>query len=426
MSMTKTNIVYNVNRVLDKKGNIMRKLSIGFLSTILLAQGAVAAEDLFKMAQAEQPAFIETWKSLVNIDSGSGYAPGLAAVENQLTQKLESLGAKVETFPVTTGVGNSIVGTFSGKGTQQILLMIHYDTVFNEGEAEKRAFRTDATKAYGPGVADAKGGAAMILHTVKLLNDLKFSNYKTLTVFFNPDEELGSPGSSALIKKLAAEQDYVFSFEPPNQDAVLVGVKGITNIDLHINGVAAHAGAAPEQGRNAVIEMAHQLLQLNDLGDANKGTTVNWTIAQGGDKKNVIPDKAYAIADMRIWDIAEVERVQKQAEDIIKKHLVPDTEVTISMNERRPPLTPNSDNKKLAEQAQQIYRDLNRELTVTSIGFGSDAGFAYNPKNSKPIVLEGLGVVGGNLHSPDEYAELESIAARLYLTARMIQETPGE
>ena len=180
--------------------------------------------------------------------------------------------------------------------------MDHYDTVFSPGDAQKRPFRIEGSRAFGPGVADAKGGLAMILHALQILKEAGFSNYKTITVLLNPDEERGSIGSRAQIMRLAPDHDYVLSYEPPEEDQVTVATNGVASVHLRVKGIAAHAGSAPEKGRNAAIELAHQLLQLQNLGDAQKGTTVNWTVIRAGEKVNVIPDAAEATADMRLSD----------------------------------------------------------------------------------------------------------------------------
>ena len=83
-----------------------------------------------------------------------------------LVERLQALGAEVSTRPATPSVGDNIVATLQGKGSKNFLLMIHYDTVFAEGSAAERPFRMDGQRAYGPGVADAKGGVAMILHAL--------------------------------------------------------------------------------------------------------------------------------------------------------------------------------------------------------------------------------------------------------------------
>ncbi|MCF5223657.1 M20/M25/M40 family metallo-hydrolase, partial [Pseudomonas syringae] len=274
--------------------------SLGFS---LLSLGALAADlspdQLLNKAQAEQKAYLATVKELVDVDTGTGQAPGLKTVSALLVERLKALGAEVTTTPANPSAGDNIVGTFKGSGTRSFLLMVHYDTVFGPGTAARRPFRLDSERAYGPGVADAKGGVAMILHSLKLLQDQQFKDFGTLTVLFNPDEETGSSGSKKVIAELARQNDYVFSYEPPDKDAVTVATNGINGLLLDVKGKSSHAGSAPEAGRNAAIELAHQMLQLKDLGDPGKGTTVNWTMIKGGEKRNIIPSSASAGADMR-------------------------------------------------------------------------------------------------------------------------------
>ncbi|MGY3297137.1 glutamate carboxypeptidase [Pseudomonas sp. TE6288] len=396
------------------------------LALALACATAQAAEptpqELYSQAQAEQPHYLETLKSLVSVDTGTGTEAGLKQVGAELVKRLEALGAKVTTQPATPSVGDNIVGTFKGTGNKDFLLMVHYDTVFGPGTVAKRPFRIEGERAYGPGVADAKGGVAMILHALKLLQDQQYKGYRTLTVLFNPDEEMGSAGSRQLIAELARQHDFVFSYEPPDKDAVTVATNGINRLKLTVNGRASHAGSAPEAGRNALIELAHQLLQLNALGDKDKGTTVNWTLAKAGEKANIIPAQASAEADMRYSDLSETERVQEDALRIIKKQLVADTQVELVMEKGRPPLAKNDASTQLAQTARQLYSKIDRQLQPIAMRFGTDAGYAYVPDSDKPAVLETLGVVGAGLHGDDEYMEIASVAPRLYLTVAMIRQ----
>ncbi|QXI36459.1 M20/M25/M40 family metallo-hydrolase [Pseudomonas xantholysinigenes] len=398
------------------------------LSTLTLALACSIAhaadtspQDLFKQAQAEQPRYLETLRTLVSVDTGTGTEAGLVQIGAELEKRLKALGADVRTHPATPSVGNNIVGTFKGTGSKDFLLMVHYDTVFGPGTVARRPFRLEGERAYGPGVADAKGGVAMILHALTLLHDQQFKGYRTLTVLFNPDEEMGSAGSKALIAELARQHDFVFSYEPPDQDAVTVATNGINRLKLEVRGRAAHAGSAPEQGRNALTELAHQLLQLDALGDKAKGTTVNWTLAKAGDKANIIPALATAEADMRYSDLGETARVEADARRIIAQHRVADTQVSLVLEKGRPPLARNTASTRLAATAQQLYREIDRKLEAIAMRFGTDAGFAYVPDSDKPAVLETLGVVGAGLHGDDEYIEVASVAPRLYLTVALIR-----
>ncbi|QIJ00255.1 M20/M25/M40 family metallo-hydrolase [Stutzerimonas balearica] len=377
--------------------------------------------ELLAQAKAEQPAYLETVKQLVAVDTGTGQQAGLSTVSQMLVERLKALGAEVSSRPATPSAGDNIVGTLKGQGSKDFLLMVHYDTVFAEGTAAERPFRTDDSRAYGPGVADAKGGVAMILHALELLRDQQFDDYGTITVLFNPDEEMGSKGSKAIIAELARQHDYVFSYEPPDRDAVTTATNGINAVMLEVRGKSSHAGSAPEDGRNAVMELAHQLTQLRDLGDADKGTTVNWTLIDGGEKRNIIPDQATAEADMRYSDISETERVLADGRRIIENRLIDDTRVELRIDKGRPPLADNPGSRRLAETAQRLYGEIDQDIEPIAMRFGTDAGYAYVPDSDKPAVLETMGVVGAGLHSEDEYLELASIAPRLYLTTAMIR-----
>lgn len=382
----------------------------------------ITPQQLLSRAQAEQPAYLNTLKTLVSVDTGTGTQEGLEQVSALLVKRLTELGAKVETFPATPSAGNNIIGTFKGSGTKDFLLMVHYDTVFGPGTVAKRPFRTEGDRAYGPGVADAKGGVAMILHAIKLLQEQQFKGYGTLTVLFNPDEEMGSAGSKSTIAELARKHDYVFSYEPPDTDAVTVATNGINQVKLEVKGRSSHAGSAPESGRNALTELSHQIIQLKDLGDKAKGTTVNWTLGKAGEKANIIPDFATAEADMRYSDVSENDRVMADAERISKNSLIPDTQTTLTLKKGRPPLAKNEGSESLAKIARQLYGQIDKTIEPIAMRFGTDAGYAYVPSSAKPAVLETMGVVGAGLHAENEYIELNSVAPRLYLTVAMIRE----
>ncbi|WP_313486040.1 M20/M25/M40 family metallo-hydrolase [Stutzerimonas kunmingensis] len=396
------------------------------LSSLSAMAAEIKPAELLEQANAEKSAYIETVKQLVAVDTGTGQAEGLATVSQMLVERLQALGAEVSTSSATPSAGDNIVGTLKGSGGKDFLLMVHYDTVFAEGTAAERPFRMDEQRAYGPGVADAKGGVAMILHALELLKAQQFDEYGTITVLFNPDEEMGSAGSKKIIAELARKHDYVFSYEPPDSDAVTTATNGINAVMLEVKGKSSHAGSAPEDGRNAVLELAHQLVQLKELGDPDKGTTVSWTMIAGGEKRNIIPNKATAEADMRYSDISETERVLADAQKIIENKLIDDTRVELRVDKGRPPLAKNPASERLAETAQRLYGEIDQRIEPIAMRFGTDAGYAYVPDSDKPAVLETMGVVGAGLHSEDEYIELASIAPRLYLTTAMIRALSAE
>ena len=209
---------------------------------------------LLQAAQKRKDVLVKDLGTLVNIDSGTDDAKGLAQVEAMLAQRLKEVGASVEIVAAPPAAGKMVIGKLQGSGSKNIMLMIHYDTVFGVGEATKRPFKITGNKAFGPGVADAKGGALLIVYALDIARERGFKDYKTLTVLFNPDEEKSSLGSRDMITKLSADQDYVLVFEPPEADVVTVATNGIAYVHLDVKGRASHAGSAPEAGRNAAVE----------------------------------------------------------------------------------------------------------------------------------------------------------------------------
>ena len=402
------------------KTHALMTLAAG-LSTLLAAQAQVD-QPLLDAATARKPALVRDLAELVDIDSGTDDAAGLGRVEALLAKHLRDVGAEVEIVAAPPAAGKTVVGRLHGDGAKNLMLMIHYDTVFGVGEAARRPFRVEGNKAFGPGVADAKGGALLILYAIDIARSQGFKGWKTLTVVFNPDEEKSSLGSRAIIRTLSAQQDDVLVFEPPEADRVTVGTNGIAYVHLDVKGKASHAGSAPEAGRNAAMEMANQLLQLKDLGSAAKGTTVNWTVVQAGDRVNIIPDKASATADMRMSDLSEIARVQADADRLVQHKLIPETTVSVVVENRRPPFSKNAASDQLAATADSIYRELGKSIAPVVMRYGTDAGFAYDPASpAKPVVMDGMGIVGDRIHSSDEWADLDSVVPRLYLTVRMLQ-----
>jgi len=395
------------------------------LSGAALAQTAAPDAALLSAAQKSRPDFVRDLAALVNIDSGTDDGAGLEKVGDFLVRRLEHLGARVEILAAPPAAGKTIVGTLQGDGSKKLMLMIHYDTVFGVGEAARRPFRAAQNKAYGPGVADAKGGALMILYALEIARTRGFKNYKTLTVLFNPDEEKSSLGSREAIRSLSATQDDVLIFEPPDSEQVIIATNGIAYVHLNVKGLASHAGSAPEQGRNAALELSNQIVQLRNLGSVDKGTTVNWTLLQAGERANIIPDKASATADMRMADVAEIARVQRDADAIIGTKLIPETTVSVTVENRRPPFSRNAASDRLGALAGQAYAELGKTIAPVAMRYGTDAGFAYHPGSDKPAVLDGMGIVGDRLHSSDEWADLDSVAPRLYLTVRMLELITG-
>ena len=308
------------------------------------------------------------------------------------------------------------------------MLIAHMDTVYPANTLATQPLRQDGNKLYGPGIADDKGGIAVILHSLQILKDAGWRDYARITVLFNPDEEVGSVGSGETIATLADEQDFVFSCEPTaaktvaKVESLLLGAAGTASAKLEVQGRASHAGAAPELGRNALYELAHRILETRDIAKGIPGAQLNWTMAQAGTVSNQITERATATADVRLTarDAGEKLRAALEAK-LAAPPLVPDTKTTLAFEIGRPPYLANEAARAWAKRAQEIYAELDgRPLALADMtGGATDAGFAG--RSGKVPVVESFGLAGFGYHARDEYIEIDSIVPRLYLMTRMLQ-----
>lgn len=401
---------------------IVISITSPFNSTI---NSATAARNvnLYQKAQQAQSEFLKKLEPLVNIDSGTGYAEGITKVEDILIEHLKSIGAQIEITKATTGVGRNIIATIQGTGrsnNRNILLLAHSDTVFKEGTAAERPFKIVSGKAYGPGVMDDKGGIILGIEALKILKEVNFTNFGKITFLINPDEEKGSRGSRELIKQIAKQHDYalVLEFGSP-QDKVTSWRKGIGNYGFEVKGKAAHAGAEPEKGCNALLEAAHQSLQMKNLSNPSKQTTVNFTLFQAGERANIIPDSAKVQADVRVLEAVEFDRLERDFTKISQNKLLPCTQIKVVAERGRPPFPPNSKTDALVKKAQAIYKEITLNLGVEGSGGGTDGNYAAAVGTA---TLDALGPVGGGAHGVDEYIDLERIAPRIYLLTKLLMD----
>jgi glutamate carboxypeptidase len=305
------------------------------------------------------------------------------------------------------------------------MLIAHMDTVYHRGMLAQQPFRVDGNRAYGLAIADDKQGIALIIHALTMLKAMDFRDYGLITVLINADEEVSSPGSRAALSRLGAEHDAVFSNEASlvSSDKLALTTAGIGAVLLEVQGRASHAGAAPEQGRNALYELAHQIMQMRDLSDPATGLKLNWTIANAGDNRNVIPAKASAVADVRVRRIADYDGIEQKVRERIRNQLIPDTKVEMTFERRRPPLELTEAARSLAQHAQRVYAEIGQKLVVGDVAEGGGTDAAFAALKTKAPVIERFGLRGFGSHSNNaEYVDVDSIEPRLYLLTRMIMD----
>ena len=405
-------------------------VTFGLIGLALLGSGLPAGmaatahrnTKVYKAVEANRAGALELLKLIVDIDSGTGDVAGGAKVEAVLAELLTAQGAQVSAIPAEApGLPDNLVAVFHGSGKGKILIVAHIDTVFGPGTVAARPFTIDADRAHGPGVGDEKAGVVNAITALKILRDIGFKDYATITPLLDDSEERGSPGSTRLIQTEAQRHDVEFNMEPGDPpDALTVWRKGSAGVTIQVKGRAAHAGMAPQDGRNAAVELVHQLSALEGaFPHSGDGTTVNLTILKSGERGNIIPDYAEATLNVRYRRLEDLDTVLAKVHEASTTTIVPDTTVTVSHTASFPPLTENADIDALAARAQAIYAEIGKTVALSGNGGASESALAMAVGTP---ALDGLGFVGGDFHTDHEWIDLNSITPRLYLFTRLLME----
>ena len=406
----------------------MRVMAAGVLVLAIAAGPAMAAPKppqrdakVWAAAEAARAGQLQLLEQVVNIDSGTGDVEGGRKIASVLIPRLKAMGMTVESVKAEAeGLPENIVATLSGTGKGRILIIGHIDTVFGPGTVARWPFRIEGDRASGPGVSDEKGGVIEAVTALQILHDQGFKDFKQIVFLIESSEERGSPGTRALIDRLIKDADVELNMEPGDPpDAVTVWRKGSTVIDIIVKGRAAHAGVAPQDGRNAAEELIHQLASTHAFPKTGDGLTLNLTLLSAGARNNIIPENAQATFSLRVRDQADVAKVIAAMEASAKTTVIPDTQVSVGQQVSYPPLPNNAGTDALADRAAAIYAGLGKTLGRAGNGGASESALAA--AQGVPA-LDGLGPVGGGFHSDKEFLELTTVTPRLYLLTKLIME----
>ena len=387
----------------------------------------IQASQIVALADQEVPELLKTLEELVAIESGSTDLEGLAKIQAAIGKKLDKLGIP---YQVIQGSGNTKTGAMiqvkiKGNGIAKIAMIAHMDTVYQKGDSKKQPFKVLDGKAYGLGIQDNRAGIAVILHTLKIIQAAGINSFGELSILINADEEIGSPGSKEAIMALGEANDLVISCETSGTkaDYVRLATSSIARAELTVVGKAAHSGANPDFGRNALYEMAHQVLQTRDLSNIAPGVKFNWTLAKAGTVRNMIPPEAKATADIRANKMSDFDLVEEKLRQRIQNRLIPDTTVRVDFIRGRPPLVPTEKSLAVAKMAQSIAKEIQWPLDIleTPTGGGTDA--AYAQVRSQGAVIESFGLQGFGGHTDNaEYILIDSIKPRLFIASMLIDQ----
>jgi glutamate carboxypeptidase len=389
--------------------------------------------ELRTILQSALPDLLAQLEHLVAIDSGTYTKAGVNEVGAWMADRLASLGGLVERLP-GTDLGDAFTATFTnGRAGPSVLLIGHSDTVFDPGTAAARPFTESDGRLLGPGVSDMKAGLLVGLHALAAFRAVATASLSDpsaasvadwlpvgrLIFVVNPDEEIGSPSSTALISRLAAGADVALVLEAARENGDIVSSrKGHTDLRVHIRGRAAHAGVEPHKGRSAVLEAAHKIIALHDLNGRFPGVTVNAGVVHGGTRPNIVADWATIGVDVRAVQRRDQEAVEAAIVGIAGTSSVPDVEGEMEIATRHWPMERTAASGRLVEHAVAVAAELGFDLHEAATGGASDGN---TTAGLGVPTIDGLGPIGGLDHAPGEYVERDSIVPRATLLAGLLQ-----
>ena len=351
-------------------------------------------------------------KLLVETESPSHEKFAVDRVGVIVADEARKLGAEIEIVS-NKETGDHVIARWRGEG-KPILLVCHMDTVFPLGTIEKFPYQEEEGKIKGPGVSDMKASIAISLGAIEEAynNGAK----RAITLLCTSDEEIGSITSRELIQNMAKEAELVFVMEPALLDGSLkTWRKGGGGFKVKVHGRAAHAGGDHEKGRNAIEEMAHQVLAIQKMTDYSKKTTLNVGVIHGGTVSNVVPDYAEIDIDVRILQPEEWGRVEGMM--MALKPVLDGTTVEVTGSLNRGPMPFDDLMQTTFGKAKSIAAEIGIDLKAGGTGGVSDANLVA------PLgipVLDGLGAIGEGYHSEREYIFAGSVAQRVKLISALL------
>jgi len=351
-------------------------------------------------------------KTLVETESPSHDKAAVDRVGAIVADEARKLGAQVEIIP-STETGDHVISRW-GDGKDGILLLCHMDTVFPLGTLPKMPYREADGKIFGPGTMDMKAGIVISLGAIE--EALNNGMTRPVTLLCTSDEEIGSHTSREHIERLAKESALVLVLEPSLPDGSLkTWRKGVGEFQVKTKGRAAHAGGDHEKGRNAIEEMAHQVIAIQKLTDYSKQTTLNVGVIQGGTVSNVIPEDAMVEVDVRVMQPGEWERIESEMKKL--KPALDGTSIEIAGDLNRPPMPFDEMMKSTFERVKSIAEEAGIEVRASGTGGASDANFVA------PLgipLMDGLGGVGDGAHSDREFIFADSLEQKVKLVSAIL------
>ena len=377
--------------------------------------------------QAAMLSQVGNWSS---INSGTNNLDGLAKMADLLSAAFAELPATVHRMaPVaeeavrpdgsiaTIQRGEHLHVEVRPDAANRILLTGHMDTVFAADHPFQKLTWLEDNVLNGPGVADMKGGIAVMIAALKALESSPFAEQLGYDIMINSDEEVGSGSSAALIKRLATGKIAALTYEPALPDGTLAGERGGSgNFSITVQGLSAHAGRNPQDGRNALVAAADLAVRLKAL--TRDGLSINPAKIDGGGANNVVPDHAILRVNFRPASPEQQAFAQNALDDLIAR-IAEEHDVHIHCHGGfgRPPKPIDDKAAALFGLVKKCGADLGLDIAWARTGGVCDGN---NIAACGIPVVDTMGVRGGAIHSADEFLIVDSLSERAALSALVI------
>jgi glutamate carboxypeptidase len=354
-------------------------------------------------------------RELVEINSYSRNYEGVNRAGEMVSQAMPAgLGRRVQTD--RNGVRHHILENRGAEG-EAVVMVGHVDTVLPPNSSPGGYEERDGLIC-GPGTADMKGGIAVMVFALRILDEMGMLAGLPVRVLVNGDEEIGSPHSARLVRELGQDASFGLVFECGGLDGQVVYYRrGIRRFRLTVTGKARHAGVKTGGKASAIVELSRMILALEAMNDDDSGVTINVGKISGGTASNVVPDRARASFEFRFWDDEMEERIMERIQGIVRDVRCPECGAKLICHHRRPAGCPVDGTDRLYARVARAARQLGQKVGKEKRGGTSDANFLIA---EGVATVDGLGPVGDLDHSPDEYIVEESLYDRIALTALVL------
>lgn len=386
-----------------------------------------------KYVEEQHERMISLVQQWAHINSGSYNEPGIARMRQALASAFGPYGDSISEIALqprrTLDSGGNLQQSATPNGLSirkragaliQVFLNGHMDTVYGPDSPFQTCRFLENNRLNGPGVADLKGGLVILLIALEAFEKSPFAANVGWEVFFNPDEEIGSVGSTPYLQKQAPQYDVGFIVEPQFADGAFVHErKGSANFSLVSRGRSAHAGRHFHQGVNAIAALLDPLQKLHAINTPGAQTTLNIGMLHGGTAQNIVPDLAIAGLDLRAASEQDMEAVREQIIDIVEQANTNGAQLELHQFTHRTPKPFDATTKALFAQAEKSAGLLGLPMPLRQSGGVCDG----NTLAAMGLpVIDSLGATGGHIHTIDEYIELDKLIPRAHHIALMLMQ----